>query len=263
MHVEQIRQLLTHEGFPRSAGYDPLWVAQNAMGPHPLVLTEWACQKLELRPGDRVLDMGCGKALSSVFLAKEFGVEVWATDLWITADDNLARLREMGVDDRVFPIHADARNLPFAAEFFDAIVCVDSYFYYGTDERYLSYFAKFVKPGGQLGIVVPGLMREFKGVPEHLLKPQSDGLPFWRTDGDCWSFHTKEWWQSLLSQRDLLDLTTVDTMPNGWRVWGNTDRAIGLAGEIECSDAEVLDQDQGKYLGLVRIIARRRTATSR
>lgn len=36
------------------------------------------------------------------------------------------------------PIHADARSLPFAAEFFDAIVCIDSFLYYGTDDLYLS-----------------------------------------------------------------------------------------------------------------------------
>jgi len=36
----------------------------------------------------RVLDLGCGKALSSIFLAKEYGTQVWATDLWISATDN-------------------------------------------------------------------------------------------------------------------------------------------------------------------------------
>ena len=35
-----------------------------------------------LEPGMRVLDLGCGKGLSSIFLAKEFGVQVWAADLW-------------------------------------------------------------------------------------------------------------------------------------------------------------------------------------
>ena len=29
---------------------------------------------MELEPGMRVLDMGCGKAISSIFLAKEFDV---------------------------------------------------------------------------------------------------------------------------------------------------------------------------------------------
>jgi cyclopropane fatty-acyl-phospholipid synthase-like methyltransferase len=53
--------------------------------------------------------MGCRKAMSSIFLARESGVRVWATDLWISATDNWKRIREAGVEDRVFLIHAEAR----------------------------------------------------------------------------------------------------------------------------------------------------------
>jgi len=58
------------------------------MGPNSLWLTEWLCEAIDLKPNMRVLDLGCGKAISSVFLAKEFGVQVWAYDLWIKATDN-------------------------------------------------------------------------------------------------------------------------------------------------------------------------------
>ena len=59
----------------------------------------------------RVLDMGCGKAISSIFLAQEFGVQVWATDLWISAAENWQRIRETEVADRVFPIHGGNPSL--------------------------------------------------------------------------------------------------------------------------------------------------------
>src|ERR1035441_10405619 len=62
-----------------------------------------------------------------------------------------------GAENGVFPIHADARSLPFASEFFDAIVSIDSFCYYGTDDLYLNYLARFVKPGGQIGIAGAGL----------------------------------------------------------------------------------------------------------
>jgi cyclopropane fatty-acyl-phospholipid synthase-like methyltransferase len=87
--------------YPRAARYDPGWVIDNAMGPNVLWLTEALCQVMPLEPGMRVLDLGCGKALSSIFLAKEYDVQVWATDLWIAATDNWARIREAGVGDRV------------------------------------------------------------------------------------------------------------------------------------------------------------------
>ena len=106
------------------------------MGPNVLWFTEALCQKMEMKPGMRVLDLGCGTAMSSIFLTKEYGVQVWATDLWIRASENYGRICTEGVEDTVFPIHADARQLPFADEFFDAIVSIDSYHYFGTDVHY-------------------------------------------------------------------------------------------------------------------------------
>ena len=130
------------------------------MGSHVLWMTEWLCEHLELRPGMRVLDLGCGRAKSSIFLAREFGVEVWATDLWIAATENWQRVRDAGLEDRVFPLHSDARALPFAAEFFDAITALDCYSYFGTDDLYLNYLAQFVKPGGPIGIAGAGFVEE-------------------------------------------------------------------------------------------------------
>jgi cyclopropane fatty-acyl-phospholipid synthase-like methyltransferase len=76
--------------------------------------------------------------MSSIFLHREFGVEVWAVDLWFSVTENLQRIRDAGVENGVFPIHADARSLPFADEFFDAIISIDSFIYYGTDDLYLN-----------------------------------------------------------------------------------------------------------------------------
>jgi SAM-dependent methyltransferase len=128
-----------------------------------LWLTEWLTATLDLRVGMRVLDLGCGRASSSIFLHREFGVLVWATDLWFNVSENAQRIRDAGVGNGVFPIHADARSLPFGLDFFDAIVCIDSFVYYGTDDLYLNYLARFVKPGGQVGIAGAGLMQEIEG----------------------------------------------------------------------------------------------------
>ena len=83
-------------------------------------------------------------------------MKVWATDLWFSASENYQRIRDAGVDDAVFPIHADARSLPFPTGFFDAIVSIDSFVYYGTDDLYLNYLARFVRPDGQIGIAGAG-----------------------------------------------------------------------------------------------------------
>lgn len=62
---------------------------------------------------------------------------MWATDLWIDASENYRRIGAAGVEDRVFPIGAEAHALPFAAGFFDAMVSIDAYHYFGTDDLYL------------------------------------------------------------------------------------------------------------------------------
>jgi len=145
---------------PRSSEYHPDWIlASVSGGASPLWLTEWLGESLVLRPGMRVLDLGCGRAMSSIFLRREFGVQVWATDLWFSASENLQRIRDAGVEDGVFPIHADARSLPFADEFFDAIISIDSFIYYGTHDLYLNYLARFLKPGIQMAIAGSGFTR--------------------------------------------------------------------------------------------------------
>src|SRR5947199_5097951 len=119
---------LLSERFPRSSQYHPEWVIANASGgANSLWLTEWLASALELRPGMRVLDLGCGRASSSIFLRREFGVQVSATDLGFSAAENIQRIRDAGVEDGVFPIHADDRSLPFAPSFFDAVVSIDSF----------------------------------------------------------------------------------------------------------------------------------------
>src|SRR5579872_3516619 len=99
--------------FPRADRYDLEWIRGGASGgANCLWLTEWLAERMTLEPGMRVLDLGSGRASSSIFLHREFGVQVWATDLWFSVSENLKRIREAGVAGGVFPIHADAHSLP-------------------------------------------------------------------------------------------------------------------------------------------------------
>jgi SAM-dependent methyltransferase len=239
---------LVSERFPRSSQYNPEWVLANASGgANALWLIEWLTTALDLRPGMRVLDVGCGRASSSIFLRREFGVQVWATDLWFSASENIQRIRDAGVEDGVFPIHADARSLPFAAEFFDAIVCIDSFVYYGTDDLYLNYLARFVKPAGPVGIAGAGLVREIEGsVPEHLHE--------WWTQ-DLWCLHSAAWWRRHWERTGIMDIELADTMPDGWQLWLDWHKAVAPDNEAEI---KALEADRGSYLGYVRLVGRRK-----
>lgn len=60
----RMKQLLKNDRFPRSAIYDPEWVLKGWMGPNVLWLAEWLCEKMVLKPGMRLLDMGGGTGKS-------------------------------------------------------------------------------------------------------------------------------------------------------------------------------------------------------
>ena len=233
--------------FPRTARYNPEWLRASASGgANPLWLAEWLSQAIHFQPGMRVLDLGCGRAASSIFLSNEFGCETWACDLWFSADENAQRIRDAGLEQRVIPLRADARKLPFAAGFFDAIIAIDSFVYYGTDDHYLASLARFVKPGGVLAIVGSGLVQEFDGpVPSHLAS--------WWTP-ELWSLHSAAWWRRHWERTGFVDIVTADTLPDGWKLWRDWHQTIAPDNRPEI---EALEADQGRYLGYVRLVARR------
>lgn len=255
MKVNRTREELTRAfrpaAFPRSAKYDVDWTIRHMMGPNVLWLTESLSQVMDLEPGMRVLDLGCGTAISSIFLAKEFDLQVWATDLWVPASNNWERIQEAGLKDRVFPVHAEARSLPFAAEFFDAIVSMDAYHYFGTDDLYLgNHLVRLVRPEGQIGIVVPGLAKEWSTAdpPEHL-------QPHWYRDFA--SFHSPDWWRRNWEGSGVVRVELADMMPDGWNHWMTSD-AVSGEWRGEGSHVEMLRVDAGRNLGFTRMVARRR-----
>jgi SAM-dependent methyltransferase len=234
--------------FPRATKYHPDWVLTHASGgANALWLTEWLAEAVDLRPGMRVLDLGCGRASTSIFLHREFDVQVWATDLWFSAAENIQRIRDAGVRDGVFPLHADARSLPFAPDFFDAIVSIDAFPYFGTDALYLNYLAQFVKDRGQIGIAGAGLAREIDGeLPEHLRA--------WWTP-DLWALHSAAWLRRHWERTGIVSIDLADTMPDGWKLWLEWMRAVAPDNAAEIA---ALEADAGRYLGYVRVVGRRR-----
>ncbi|MFI9288868.1 SAM-dependent methyltransferase [Streptomyces werraensis] len=246
--------------YPRSGAYDPQWTVDNQMGPHALWLLEWLAPALgldTLRPGARVLDLGCGRAMTSVFLAREYDVQVTAADLWITPDENARRIAEAGVADRVQPVLAEAHDLPFGEETFDAIVSVDAYQYFGTDDLYLPTLTRLLKPGGRIGVVVPSLSEEMEGSepPERL-------RPFW--EPAFWCFHSPAWWRRHWTRSGAVDVLAADWLEDGWREWLLWSEVVAehhpdeLHVRMSRENARLVRADQGRTLGFTRVVGRRR-----
>ncbi len=143
--------------------------------------------ELGLKPGMRVLDLACGGGTTAVFLAKRYGVQVWAVDKNEMDEGKLAqRAQDAGVGGLVVPVKAEAHALPFAMEFFDAVFCLNSYFYFGTDDLYLPYLLKFVKMGAKICVGSPCYRDELPSNPRPELLVE---FP------DCLAVHSPAWWR--------------------------------------------------------------------
>jgi len=242
--------ILKHDQFPRSNKYDPIWIMKNQMGPHPLWLTEFLTQPFDLKPGMRVLDLACGKGITSVFLAKEFGVQVYAVDLWDAPDEKWENAKAHGMEHMITPIQADAKNLSFAPGFFDAIICVNSYMYFGQDEAYLENILKFLRPGGQIGFIMTSYAKEITdGIPNYIVE--------FLGESQLWQWKTLSWWKNLWDKSNLAFIDAADTLPGGCALWLHWERVLLKYDPSVEDETDIFEEDleNGEYMGFIRLVA--------
>ena len=231
--------------FPRTEKYDKEFLKKNMMGPNSIMILEELLGEVPLKPEMRVLDLGCGNGLTSIFLAKEYGVQVFALDLWISATDNYRRFQEAGVGESVIPIHADARKMPFADGYFDAVVSVDAYHYVGNND---TFFPEKVRPllknDGVAAVSFPGMKYEVKdNVPEEM-------KPFWPEEAlEMW--HSIEWWKPKFEDRlEHLKMWEMRCFDQAWNDWLETDNPYAVG------DRAMIRTDNGRYMNLIGITGR-------
>lgn len=253
--MSTVDDLVRSDRYPLSSGYDPAWVLSLDMGPHPLWLLENLLPHLDLRPGMRVLDLGSGKGATSVFLAREFGVEVVAADWWVGADEAAAVFAAAGVDAQVRAVHAEAHTLPFEPESFDAVVSIDAFEYFGTADSYLPYLVRFLRPGGQLAMATPGMSREVRDLGA--IPPHIKALVGW----EAIAWHTAEWWRFLWEITELVTVTSAGLQPDGWNdwlLWARAGAEFSAEGpETAQPTIDMLVADGGEYLSFALVTARK------
>ena len=198
------------------------------MGPNAFRLLE---ELLRRCPFDAdfglTLDLGCGMALTSAFLALETSARrVCALDLWIDPTDNLQRIRDLQLEDRIIPLRGDALAMPFARDWFSAVVSVDSYHYFGCREGvFAEKILPFVRPGGTVMIAVPGLREEPQGELRTLFETWAEG-------DDALCFKTVSWWKSTLEKecagRCTVSVLEAECFSAAWQDWFVSGHEYGL-----------------------------------
>lgn len=234
----------------KSKNYDPKIVNEKIMGPNPLKLTEELLQDHKIRSGATVMDLGSGQALTSVFLAKEYGFRVFAADLWSDPSENMRFFEQMGLSaENIIPIHADATALPFAHEFFDAVVCIDAYNFFGRDKAYLGeHLLPFVKHGGYLYFAIPGMKKDCHDdiPPELLLSWTPEQLEY---------IHDAAYWEDIISAADGIEILSIHEMESNEEAWNDW---LATDNEYAKGDRKTMEAGGGKYMNFIAIILRRK-----
>ncbi len=197
--------------YPELEGYSRDECYQDFFGGGGLYLAVQMLRTLRLKPDDIVLDLGCGKGATSIFLAKHYGVRVVALDLWTSAEFLNEKFKAQGYADRISAIQMDATQpLPFPEDYFDAVFCMNSFNFYGGSLVFLNHLLTHLKPKGQLCIGSETLSEEFS--EEQLINPPSVyafRLPHPNEQVDVFADdfkkqHTSNWWRDLFQSSGLL-----------------------------------------------------------
>ena len=231
--------------------YRDFFTKEYLMGPNSLRLLDEMLRKYPLTLGSRVMDLGCGAGITSMFLAKEANVNVFATDLWIPAAQNARTFENWGIADKVIPIHADANDLPFAEEYFDAIVSIDAYHYFANKKGYMQEkILPYLKIGGALIVAVPGLKEKPMGEDYEIMMEWFEG------DKEAYeTFQTREWWVNLIGKGDDFEIVMdfdLDCFNEAWNDWFASGHEYGT------KDKGYFDRGLGKYLSFIGLVIRRK-----
>ena len=220
------------------------------MGPNPIKLEEELLFGNKIPKGSVVCDLGSSQGLTSVFLAKEYGFKVYAADLWSDPNENRKFFDSVGLDENtIIPVKADALNLPFEKEFFDAVVSTDSYNYFGRDENYLdNCLLPFVKCGGYIYISVPGMKKDCHEnlPPELMLSWNEEQLDY---------IHDISYWKNILSKSKNSEIISVCEMESNDEVWADW---LKQDNEYAVSDRKAMEAGGGKYLNFIKIVLKKK-----
>ena len=236
--------------YPKSEKYDAPELMAKIMGPNPIKLEEELLTGHDIPDGAVVCDLGSGQGLTSVFLAREYGFTVYAADLWSDPGENRRFFDSLGLErERIIPVKADAADLPFEREFFDAVVSVDSYNYFGRDERYLDdKLLPFVKSGGYIYIAIPGMKKDcHDALPRELLLS-------W-TPEQLDYMHDVEYWREMVGSCKGADVMYVREMESNGEVWADW---LKQDNEYAVGDRRAMEAGGGKYLNFIAIVLRKK-----
>ena len=219
-------------------------------GPNAIRQSEELASHFTITKDMRILDLGCGSGLSSLYLVQEYGAEVFATDLYADPTENYQRFQAFGLADKIVPMILDATQpLPFAKCYFDVIFSVGAYNVFGDNEEMLPNLIPYLKKGGYIAVSFPGLKYEFgNNVPPEM-------QPFWEVPEVAKTVRGIEWWQDLFSKAEGIEIVNISEMACHDIAWKEYLASIDPCSEDKWT-LDMMAAEGGKYFNTIQLIAK-------
>jgi ubiquinone/menaquinone biosynthesis C-methylase UbiE len=114
------------------------------------IVGETLCEALDLRSGQRVLDVAAGNGNATLAAARRF-CDVTSTDYVASLLDS-GQLRALAEGHTIRFQEADAENLPFTDASFDAVMSTFGVMFTPDQDKAASELARVCRPGGKIGL---------------------------------------------------------------------------------------------------------------
>jgi arsenite methyltransferase len=125
---------------------------------HHLNITEKTIRLMDLRPGERVLDLGCGSGWATRLLARlvSDGPEGFGQVVGLDVSDEMIRQARAASKDfeNILYVWGSAQQIPWEENFFDKVLSVESFYYYPDQDRALAELFRVLAPRGRMFILI-------------------------------------------------------------------------------------------------------------